>query len=240
MKKIISILVIACILCGCSGNDENEAIRKLNGIFSNYAYVESAHRTNNNTTFYSFYLPSDIQELEFDETYHHLVFNTSDFVMNLNINYILCDKVFMSKPDDPFTFISNYAIYEKDNLGSEDTNKYKFCLYNIKNQYFFSFYSDKLYFFGSTNLVEVDELVNHLFEINNSVKPDYDKIIDSYYLGTTIDYTQPQLELFNKYIPVEGTLDTLLDQDGEGASTNHSGQESENTQAEDEAPESSN
>lgn len=213
MKKIISTLSLLLVLCGCSHISENDAINKLDNIFSNYVYEASAHRRNNNTSFYSFYLPSDIYEIEYDDTYHHLVFNASDFAMNLNTNYILCENVFLTTPEDSFNLISNYAVYEKDNFDNNDKNKYKFCLYKIDGNYFFSFYTNTLIFFGTSNLDEIDELVKHLFIINNSVVLDTDKIIDSYYSGTTIDYTQPQFELFNRYIPPEGTLDILLDQD---------------------------
>ena len=215
MKRIISLLLILLILCGCSGITLEKCLNNLNEFFMNYEYSDSNHGANNNTKYYSFYLPSDIQEMEYDDSYHHFVFYNSDFVMNLNINFILCDKVFSEDPDDPFATLSNYAIYEYDNLLNDTPEKYKFCLYKIEDKYFFSLYTNKLSFFGSTNINEIDELVKHLFILNNSAKMDYDMIIDAYYLGTTIDYSQPQLELFNNYIRPSGLLSDIVEQQEE-------------------------
>lgn len=188
---------------------ESQCISNLDIIFNNYS-ASNNHRSNNNSKYYSFYLPSDVQELEFYDTYHHLIFNSSDFVMNLNINAILCERVFNTSFDDPFSFLSGYVIYEHDNLSSNDENKYKFCLYNVYDKYYFSLFTNKFDYFGTTSTNEVDLLLSHLFTINDSAKLDYKGIIDSYYLGTTIEYTQSELELFDKYFPPEGTVDSLL------------------------------
>ena len=203
------------MLCGCSKTTLEQSLNKLNEFFINYQYSNSTHGNNNNTKYYSFYLPSDIQELEYEDSFHHMVFYDSDFAMNLNINYILCDKVFMQEPDDPFAILSSYAIYEYDNLFSESTEKYKFCLYKIDDQYFFSLYTNKLSFFGTTDISQVAELVNHLFILNNSAKMDYDKIIDAYYLGTTIDFSQAPLDLFNNYIRPSGLLSDIVEKEEE-------------------------
>lgn len=219
MKRIVSLLLILFILCGCKGATLEESLNKLNEFFVNYQYSDSTHGSNNNTKYYSFYLPSDIQEIEYNDSYHHFIFCDSDFVMNLNINYILCNRIFNEDPDDPFATLSTYAIYEYDNLFSESTEKYKFCLYKIEDEYFFSLYTNKLSFFGNTNINEVDELVNHLFMVNNSAKMDYDKIIDAYYLGTTIDYSQQPLDLFYNYIRPSGLLSDIVEKQEESEST---------------------
>ena len=212
-------------MCSCSGITLEACLNKLNEFFVNYKYSDNTHGVNNNTNYYSFYLPSDIQELEYDDSYHHFVFNNCDFVMNLNINYILCEQVFSESPDDPFATLSTYAIYEYDNMFSETNDKYKFCLYKIDDKYFFSLYTNKLSFFGSTNINEIDELINHLFILNNSTVIDYDKIIDDYYLGTTIDYSQPQLELFNNYIRPSGLLSDIVEKQEETQAQNTDGEQ---------------
>ena len=214
MKKTFCILLIILILCGCSSISQDDCISKLNTYFENYQYSDSKHGTNNNTSYYNFYLPSDIQEIEYEDSFHHFIFNLSDFVMNLNVNYILCDKVFNKPADDPFSLLSTYSIYERDNLQSESSEKYKFCLYKIDDKYLFSLYTNKLYFFGKTDLNEIEELINHLFIINNSTKLDYDRIIDSYYLGTTIDFTQENFDLFDSYVNSSGLLSDLIKDKG--------------------------
>lgn len=210
MKKTNIILLILLVLCGCSSISIDNCINKLNTYFENYQYSDSNHVTNNNTDYYNFYLPSDVQEIEYDDSYHHLVFNSSDFVMNLNVNYILCEKVFNKPSEDPFAILSSYVIYENDNINSDATEKYKFCLYNIEDKYLFSLYTNKLCFFGKTDINEIEELLNHLFLVNNSTKLDYDNIINSYYLGTTIDFTQEDIDLFNSYVNSSGLLSDLI------------------------------
>lgn len=207
MKKIISILLILLILCGCS-KAKDDYYSALNNAFAAYP-TTTKYATNNNTKYYSFYLPSDVGEYEFDDTFHHLKFFSSDFVMNLNVNYILCDKVFSTKPDNPFSYLDNYVIYEIENK-IDETNLYNFRLYEINNHTYFSYYTDKLTFFGITDIREIKDLLPHLFTINASTKLDYNGIVNAYYFGTTIEYTQPELELFDKYIPPEGSLDNLL------------------------------
>lgn len=210
MKKTFSIVLILALLCGCGNSKESIAISNLNNKFGVIINSIKDHRTNNNTKYYSFYLPSDVQELEYDDNYHRLVFEASDFVMNLNVNYVLCEKYFSTELDYPFSFIGDYVIYQIDNLDSMDDIKFNFCLYNIDNNYLFSLYTNRFNFFGTTNIEQVDELVLHLFEIVLNSKLNVDSITNDYYLGTVFDYDKPQLNLISQHFQPSGDLRDLL------------------------------
>lgn len=214
MKKIISLIVILLILCGCGNKSEEAIIMDLDRNFGAIINSVKEHRTNNNTEYYSFYLPSDVQELEFSDNYHHLVFEACDFVMNLNVNYVLCDEYFDTKLDDPFSFVSEYTIYQVDNLDSQDNIKFNFCLYKFEEKYLFSLYTNRFNFFGTTNINQVKELVLHLFEITYNSKLDLDKISSTYYLGTVFDYDKPKLNLITQHFQPSGDLmDLLIDKE---------------------------
>lgn len=188
--------------------DLNKSISKLDNILSNYQ-TNDKYTTNNNTEYYSFYLPTDISEIEYDNIFHHLVFNCSDFMMNLNINAILANDIFEGLNDDPYSFLSLYQIYSSDD--NADSNEfYKFSLYDVNGDYLFSYYSDKLSFFGRTTLFDAPELARHLRVIDDSLVLDASKVIDDYYSGTTIDFSKEQINLFDTYHSVEGNLSDLL------------------------------
>lgn len=214
MKKIIISLVVLLTLCGCVNHTEESIIKDLDQNFGVIVNSVKEHRTNNNTEYYSFYLPSDVQELEYDDNYHHLVFEASDFVMNLNVNYVLCDEYFDTKLDDPFSFVSDYIIYQINNLDSQDNIKFNFCLYKFEEKYLFSLYTNRFNFFGTTNISQVKELVLHLFEITYNSDLDLDKISSTYYLGTVFDYDKPKLNLITQHFQPSGDLlDLLIDKE---------------------------
>lgn len=211
MKKLISILFILLILCGCSSITLEGTVQKLDTVFDNYA-TYTYRRTNNNTKYYSFYLPSDVQEIEFDDTYHHFVFNSSDFIMNLNVNYILCENVFFIEPENPFSYLKDYIVYQKDNTSNSDS-PYHFCLYLVDNQYYFSYYTDKMTFSGKTELSEVKELLEHIIKMNASSELSKDTIVNDYYQGAIIEYSNKENGNINGPVQKDGNIIDILDQD---------------------------
>lgn len=197
------------MLCSCSVNS-GEIFYKLDEVFATYVKDDVPKHNNNNTKYYSFYLPSDIKELEYDNIFHHLVFNCSDFVMNLNINNIMSKNVFNTQSDDPYSFLDGYVVYSYTGSYQDSGNIYKFDVYYYNDEYLFSFYSDNLSFFGKTVLSDVPELARHLLILNDSVIVETDKVVDDYYSGTTIDFTKEQVNLFDTYHSADGQLSDLL------------------------------
>ena len=205
MKKI-AILFLILILCSCSA-DINHVFDDLDIAFASFQKKEDINYVNNNTKYYSFYLPSDINEIEYGDTFHHLIFNDSDFVMSLNVNGILSKNIFGTDAGNPYDFLKDYMIYENY---LEGDNPFKFDLYFISNDLYFSFITNKLSFFGATTYSNVIELCKHLLVINDSVKIDDTKVVDDFYSGTAIDSTHEAVDLFDTYHPLNGDVQDLL------------------------------
>lgn len=212
MKKFIFFLILLLTLCSCSYTSEDTLFNKLNSLFSTKSYIPKKTRVNTNTSYYGFHLPSDIFELENDENYHHFVFGSSDFFMNLNVDYVLCKDIFSTEPTNPFTIFKDHSIYHYD---SSDNNEYiSFDLYRYYSEYYFSLYTDKMLFFGETNLSDAYQLVHHVLGLNNSVILKTMNIYNDFYSGTIInDSYRESVDFFNTYIPPDGVLSDLLPSD---------------------------
>ena len=205
MKKLV-ILLISLLLVGCSSVNENDVFNRLDNTFS--SYEKKVVRSNNNTKYYSYYLPSDIQELDYDDSFHHFVFNASDFVMNLNVNGILCKEVFKTTPDDLFASYKDYEIYRFD---SDTDTKYSFALYKDENNYFFSLITANMSYFGRTCLQDIEALASHLLCVDNSISVDIDKVVDAYYIGTIIDTSGKEpVDFYPHHIESNGLLENLF------------------------------
>lgn len=214
MKKI-AIVLITFILSGCTyvsrpTTNLDETITNIEAsLNSPYDF-----RINNGSTYFSYYLPSDSQEMESSENAAIINYLNSKIIMNLNIpsiinNVFYTDSVF----DDDGFFIKDNLIHESSgtfikNDGSE--SNYFVKVYKDGESYLIQVKTNELNFYANTNMYEIEGVIKHIFLMAQSVEIDPTKIINAYSAKEVIDYQKKQVDLFEYMVPSEGYLNDLV------------------------------
>lgn len=214
MKKII-ILLIVFLLSACTsqkiseGNLTSALDNTLDSIDTRYNF-----RTNNKSTYFSYYLPSDCQEMENSENASIIYFLNSKIVMNLNISSIINNKFYKDSVfDDEGFFNKDNVIYFKDGIFSKNngvTSKFFIKVYKDNDIYLIQLKTNELNFYANTNINEIIEVINHIFLMAKTVEVDNTSIIAHYSAKEVIDYEKKQIDLFDYVNPSEGYLTDLI------------------------------
>lgn len=229
MKKIY-ILFVLLFLTACSSSNLNN---DLDNLFNNIENI-NIYSTNNNLKYYSYYLPSDLGEKEITSDSITLSYGESKIIMNLNISDIINSKYYSDSllNDDGF-FNENYLVYEKSGtftLKDETTKQYTYKLYDYDKYYVLYFKTNDIVFYGNIVKGDVKDVTRQLLIVAKSIDADEELVIADYSSKDTIDYQKKQIDLFNKQMPVEGSLSEMLTDDatiGNGETSTNNNEESE-------------
>lgn len=171
-------------------------------------------RPNNTLTYYTFYLPSDMQENESFDSSMMINYLDSKIAMNLNVASIVDKKYYIDKQFNEEGFFDNVKLcYEKNGVFTKDDgNDSNFVLkiYQDKENCLVHLVSDELNFYCSTNENEIEDVVKHIFLIAKSVEVDTNAVISNYSAKEVIDYQKKQVDLFDYVIPSSGYLSDLV------------------------------
>ena len=226
MKRIVTIVLVI-MLSGCTfvknrANTLDEAIENAK-VTLNTPYE---FRVNNSSTYFSYYLPSDCQEIESSENASIINFLDSCIVMNLNIpsiinNTFYTDSVF---DDDGFFIVENIVHESNGSFIKKDGTEsiYYIKVYKENDVYLLQLKTNELIFYANTNLNDIEEVIKHIFLIAQSVETNLNKIITAYSSKEVIDYQKKLVGLFDYIAPTEGYLNDLVNSSN-GTITNPEG-----------------
>lgn len=208
MRKCL-ILLLCLLLCGCDYVANNDVERAFD-----FEEQESTVRANNITKYYSYYLPSDVQEEVKDSETVVLTYNNSQAVMNLNIPSIINNRFYTSYVlrDDGF-FDDDKLVYTRESKyldNNEDQISYIYNLYNYGDQYLIHFMSSIVNFYGYAYQNDVAGLTSKMLLIAKSVETNKDDVINDYSSKDVINYEKKQINLFDLVLPVNGKLEELF------------------------------
>lgn len=214
MKRLL-ILLLCIVLAGCTNinNDEN-LIEKLNYFF-NFQDNNYDIRFNHTSKYFTYYLPSDVIEIDSNVNAAILKFNNSNIIMNLNITGIIDDAndAYTGFRKDGFfddkKLISTYygELINADNIST----KYNYDLYKDNDEYLIHFITSDLNFYVTTIYSDVFNITRRLMLIASSTSVDRDAVINEYFNKNIIDYDKKQINLFEYSMPSSGLLSELVD-----------------------------
>ena len=207
---LIVFLLSACTSQQISEDNLTAALdNALNNIDTRYNF-----RTNNKSTYFSYYLPSDCQEMENSENASIIYFLNSKIVMNVNIPSIINNKFYKDSVfDDEGFFNKDNVIYFKDGVFSKNngvTSRFFIKVYKDNDVYLIQLKTNELNFYANTNINEIIEVINHMFLMAKTVEVDNASIIAHYSAKEVIDYEKKQIDLFDYVNPSEGYLTDLI------------------------------
>lgn len=209
--------MIALLLTGCTAIKSENIYSDLDNYLANLDSADK-FRTNNSTEFYSYYLPSDMQELDCTNNSSSLTYNNAEIVMNLNIPAIVSGRAFndYTLKNDGF-FKESLLEYEKEGYfpkDDESTCNYAIRIYYDDNKYLVHFQTEELNFYCLCDASDVVDVVKHLFTISESADVDKNLVVANYSNKDIIEYQRKQVNLFRYEIPQSGFLSELVNQTG--------------------------
>ncbi len=170
-------------------------------------------RQNNQLKYFSYYLPSDMQEKAYDDEMLIVAYDDIEILININIASIINRRYYetYSLTDDGFfdeknCCYNNYAYY---NDLSGQTKELKINIYQNDDLYFIHVFTSNMQFYSVATLNEVYEVVRHIYLMARCITVDEDAVVSVYSTKDVIDYQKKQIDLFEYIIPSSGTIADL-------------------------------
>ena len=216
MKKI-TLLLVCLLLTGCLANNNKNIYESLDKYLINTSSVDR-FRPNNTTEFFSFYLPSDMQEFDGNSNSSIIRYNDSKIVMNINIPALVNSKDFGIEALNSDGFFKDELLdYEKNGIfvrDDESQSNYAIRIYKQNDDYLLHFQTSELNYYCLCKSYDLVDVVKHLFTISKSIVLDKDVIVANYSNKDVIEYQKKQVNLFEYEIPVSGFLSELVNRSG--------------------------
>lgn len=213
MKKKIFLFLVLFLLSACVSNDDTSLKNDLDNFFEKVEDIVT-YQTNNDMTFYSYYLPSSMGEEDVDSDSITLKYNDSKIIMNLNVADIInaqyYDEQYLS--DDGF-FNEDYLFYEKS--GSymsidEKEKQYIYRLYKYDEEYVLYLKTSDMNYYGNVKVSDIRDVTSELFVIAKSTKVNNEEVINIYSNKEIISFQKKQIDLFDTVLPNNGELSDML------------------------------
>jgi lipoprotein len=205
-KKILTVL-LCIVLTGCiqSSQTMQERLDEKITAVSALPIPSASHRK----PFYTYYTEPSIGHYRSTETSNEFSYQSTKFVMNLNVQAIM----------DSSTDIAQ-SIYAQQpiakNTGSfqnmlDESVSYVCEIYQVDRYYAVFFTSSAVNLFGFTYAGDAAELAGKMYSIARSVIVRKDVVSQVYSHESAIDYEGEAINLYKDIAPEEGTLQELID-----------------------------
>lgn len=208
MKKFL-LLLIACILVGCSNgsSDFNSELDKQ----INEALNCKLHTHKYKDGFISYYIEPSIGRIETTDTSHVFNYDGTNFIMNINVANIINEKLY----DNIALNNSNSEIIRKgifkDINGNE--HNYQFSIDSNNKYYLIIFSSDELQFYSYADEKSAPKISGEMIRIARTVTVDRHAVINAFNIKELITYQPSYMELFEEKIPENGSIEELIKDD---------------------------
>ena len=205
-KKILTVL-LCIVLTGCiqSSQTMQERLDEKITAVSALPIPSASHRK----PFYTYYTEPSIGHYRSTETSNEFSYQSTKFVMNLNVQAIM----------DSSTDIAQ-SIYTQQpiakNTGSfqnmlDESVSYVCEIYQVDRYYAVFFTSSTVNLFGVTYAGDAAELAGKMYSIARSVIVRKDVVSQVYSHESAIDYEGEAINLYKDIAPEEGTLRELIE-----------------------------
>ena len=205
-KKILTVL-LCIVLTGCiqSSQTMQERLDEKITAVSALPIPSASHRK----PFYTYYTEPSIGHYRSTETSNEFSYQSTKFVMNLNVQAIM----------DSSTDIAQ-SIYTQQpiakNTGSfqnmlDESVSYVCEIYQVDHHYAVFFTSSTVNLFGVTDIGDAAELAGKMYSIARSVIVRKDVVSQVYSHESAIDYEGEAINLYKDIAPEEGTLRELIE-----------------------------
>ena len=205
-KKIL--LVLLCILltgCAQSNLSMQERLEHQITTVSSLPIPGASHRK----PFYTYYTEPSIGHYRSTETSNEFSFQSTKFVLNLNVQAIMdsstdiTQSIYTQKP------IAKYSGSFQNLL--DETVEYVCEIYQVNHHYAVFFTSSAANLFGIAQVGNAVELAGKMYSIARSVIVRKDVVLQVYTHESAIDYEGEAINLYKDIAPEEGTLQELID-----------------------------
>jgi len=211
LKKILLVIALLC-LCSCATYNKELLISDLDNRLSNIE--EYSFKENNLTDYYSYYLPSDCQEIAYEVTNFAVSYNESRMVFNINVaslvssiyypEYTLVDEGFFDENKILYTNSGKYTDINKETIS------YILNIYDYGDYHLIHLYSNNINAYAYSLKEETLQTVLHMFMISRGVNIKEDMFLANFSGSDTELFERKQVDLFQYIIPEEGYLSDLL------------------------------
>ena len=205
-KKILTVL-LCIVLTGCmqSSQTMQERLDEKITAVSALPIPSASHRK----PFYTYYTEPSIGHYRSTETSNEFSYQSTKFVMNLNVQAIM----------DSSTDITQSIYTQKPiakNTGSfqnilDESVSYVCEIYQVNRHYAVFFTSSAVNLFGVTEIGDAVELAGKMYSIARSVIVRKDVVSQVYSHESAIDYEGEAINLYKDIAPEEGTLQELIE-----------------------------
>lgn len=205
-KKIL--LVLLCVLltgCAQSNLSMQERLEQEITTVSSLPIPGASHRK----PFYTYYTEPSIGHYRSTETSNEFSFQSTKFVLNLNVQAIMdsstdiTQSIYTQKP------IAMYSGSFQNML--DETVGYVCEIYQVNHDYAVFFTSSAVNLFGVAQVGNAAELAGKMYSIARSVIVRKDVVLQVYTHKSAIDYEGEAINLYKDIAPEEGTLQELID-----------------------------
>lgn len=207
MGKKILLVLLCIVLTGCiqSSQTMQERLDEKITAVSALPIPSASHRK----PFYTYYTEPSIGHYRSTETSNAFSYQSTKFVMNLNVQAIM----------DSSTDIAQ-SIYTQQpiakNTGSfqnmlDESVSYVCEIYQVERHYAVFFTSSTVNLFGVTYAGDAIELAGKMYSIARSVIVRKDVVSQVYSHESAIDYEGEAINLYKDIAPEEGTLRELIE-----------------------------
>ena len=235
MKKKIFFSLILFLFSACVSNDDASLKNDLDAFFDKVQDI-LIYQTNNDMTFYSYYLPSSMGEEEVDSDSITLKYGDSKIIMNLNVADIInaqyYDEQYLN--DDGF-FNEDYLFYEMTGsyLSYDGKEKqYIYRLYKYNKEYVMHLKTSDMNYYGNIKVSDIRDVTSEIFVIAKSTKVNNEEVINAYSNKEIISYQKKQIDLFDTVLPNNGQLSDMLVEGAIVGDENNSNEETTDNQSE--------
>ena len=207
MGKKILLVLLCVLLTGCmqSNLSMQERLEQEITTVSALPIPSASHRK----PFYTYYTEPSIGHYRSTETSNEFSFQSTKFVLNLNVQAIMdsstdiTQSIYTQKP---------IAIYSGSfqNMLDETVN-YVCEIYQVDRYYAVFFTSSTVNLFGVTYAGDATELAGKMYSIARSVIVRKDVVLQVYSHESAIDYEGEAINLYKDIAPEEGTLQELIE-----------------------------
>ena len=227
--------MILFLFSSCVSNEDASLKNDLDAFFDKVQDI-LIYQTNNDMTFYSYYLPSSMGEEEVDSDSITLKYGDSKIIMNLNVADIInaqyYDEQYLN--DDGF-FNEDYLFYEMTGSYLSYNGKeiqYIYRLYKYNKEYVLHLKTSDMNYYGNIKVSDIRDVTSEIFIIAKSTKVNNEEVINAYSNKEIISYQKKQIDLFDTVLPNNGQLSDMLVEGAIVGDENNSNEETTDNQSE--------
>jgi len=230
MKKFLCALLALLICSGCSiksGYRENIDSLVLDETLDAYIVSLKKKGQNIHTSYFSYYLPSDMQRMESNQNSVTLTYDDIEILMNLNISSILSGESEKYYTSESGFYDKSYIVYSKEGTYFDLDDQecaYNLGVYSIETSDIVYLYTPDFRYYAFCYVDQVEDVIKHMFILAKNVSCNHETILNDFSSEVVIDYEKKDIDLFAVNAPTNGYLSEMLIGSGEaenGSSNNN-------------------